>query len=49
MRFVGGQVYCPRTQARHFYGLDHRYGTEFVCLGCGVRIPETAYRARSRA
>jgi hypothetical protein len=36
--FVGGRVYCPRSQKRHDLGLDHLMYSEFVCPGCGVRI-----------
>jgi hypothetical protein len=38
-RYVGGTVYCPRMAKRYNLGLDHRIQDEFVCPGCGVRIP----------
>jgi hypothetical protein len=43
MRFIGGAIYCPRVQHRVQLGLEHRYGSEFVCPGCNVRIDATAY------
>jgi hypothetical protein len=40
-RFIGGVVYCPRRETRQHLGLDHLYGQEFICPGCGVRIDAT--------
>lgn len=49
MRFVAGTILCPRMERRYNLGDDHRYGQEFVCPGCGVRIPATAYYKRKQA
>jgi len=39
LRFVGARVYCPRVERRVKLSADHRYGDEFVCPGCGVKVP----------
>ena len=39
MRFVGGTILCPRISRRYNLGLDHHIHDEFVCPGCGVRVP----------
>lgn len=45
-RFIGGVIYCPRREKRVHLGLDHHYGQEFVCPGCGVRIDATDHYIR---
>lgn len=48
-RFVGGTVYCPWSERRVQLGLKHKYGDEFLCPGCGVRIEATKHFKRNRA
>jgi transcription initiation factor IIE alpha subunit len=46
MRFVGA-VYCPRVEKRVKLGDDYRYGQEFVCPGCGVRVEATDHSKKN--
>ena len=49
LRFIGSTIRCPRAEKRINLGIEHRYGQEFVCPGCGVRIDATDYFKRAKA